>query len=77
LEVRVPDGSRLNPASPFVIEDLVPGVLVPLRATLTARTFSQMQKLRRIKVLEDGNGEQVQITLVPAPATMNIGGQVL
>jgi hypothetical protein len=74
VEVRVPDGSRMNPDSPITIEDLVPGVMVPLRATLTARTFSQMQKLRKLKVLEDTAGEQIQITLVPAPATMNIGG---
>jgi hypothetical protein len=76
LEVRVPDGSRLNPSSPITIDDLVPGVVVPLRATLTARTFSQLQKLRKVKVVEDGSGEQIQITMVAAPETMNIGGAV-
>jgi hypothetical protein len=67
VEVRFPDGSRLSPGSPIRLEDLVPGVQVPLRATLTARTFSQMQKLRKVKVLEDGNGEQILLTIVPAP----------
>lgn len=78
VEVRVPDGSRLNPSSPLTIDDLVPGVAVPLRATLTARQFSQMQKLRKLRVVEDGTGEQVQITMVPAPATFTayIGGEV-
>jgi hypothetical protein len=76
VQVRVPDGSRISPASPLTIDDLVPGVIVPLRATLTARTFSQMQKLRKLKVVEDTSGEQIQITLVPAPAIMHIGGDV-
>lgn len=71
MEVRIPDGSRLSPSSPLVVEDLVPGVLVPLRATLTARKFSQMQKLRKLKVVEDSSGEQILLTLVPAPTIMN------
>ncbi len=72
VEVRVPEGSRLNPNSPIALEDLVPGVLVPLRATLTARTFSQMQKLREVKVTEDQAGEQIAITLVPAPSNWHL-----
>ena len=72
VQVRVPDGSRIRPGSAITIDDLVPGVLVPLRATLTARTFSQMQKLRKLRVLEDGSGEQVQITLVPAPLNSHL-----
>jgi hypothetical protein len=56
------------------IDDLVPGVMVPLRATLTARQFSQMQKLRKLKVVEDGSGEQLQITMVAAPAKMAFPG---
>jgi hypothetical protein len=74
VEVRIPDGSRLNPNSPFTIDDLVPGVAVPLRATLTARTFSQMQKLRKIKVSEDNTGEQILLTMVPAPANIHYPG---
>jgi len=67
VEVRFPDGSRLAPGSAIRLEDLVPGVQVPLRATLTARTFSQMQKLRKVKVVEDGTGEAILLTIVPAP----------
>jgi hypothetical protein len=73
IEVRIPDGSQLRPGSALQIEDLVPGVLVPLRATLTARTFSQMQKLRKIKVSEDGTGEKIELTLVPAPKDPHFG----
>ncbi|MET0711945.1 MAG: hypothetical protein ABWZ30_05525 [Jiangellaceae bacterium] len=76
VEVRIPDGSRLNPNSPLTIDDLVPGVIIPLRATLTARTFSQNQKLRKLKVQEDATGEQILMTLVPAPTIINYGGEV-
>jgi hypothetical protein len=66
ITVRVPDGSRLNPNSPVTIDELVPGVQVPLLATLTGRRFSQMQKLDKLQVTEDESGEQIQITLSPA-----------
>jgi hypothetical protein len=65
--VRVPEGSQLSPDSPIKLEDLIPGVQVPLRATLTGRVFSQMQKLRHVEVSADESGEQIGITLVPAP----------
>ena len=65
VTVRIPDGSTLSPTSPVTIDDLVPGVQVPLLATLTGRRFSQMQKLDRLDVVEDQNGEQVKITLSP------------
>ena len=70
VEVRVPDGSQLSGVSPIKVEDLVPGVQVPVRATLTARTFSQVQKLRKMKVTEDSNGERVQITLAPTASVL-------
>lgn len=76
VEVRIPDGSRLNPSSAISVLDLVPGVIVPLRATLTARTFSQNQKLRKLKVVEDATGEQILLTLAPAPSVINYGGTV-
>lgn len=65
--VRVPDGSRLNPNGVLSIDDLVPGVRIPLVATLTARTFSQMQKLDKVMVTETASGgEQITITMSPA-----------
>lgn len=66
--VRIPDGSRLNPDGVLTIDDLVPGVHVPLVATLTARTFSQMQKLDKMTVTETADGEAVTVTLSPASA---------
>lgn len=76
VEVRIPDGSRLNPTSPLTIDDLVPGIVIPLRAEMAGRTFSQNQKLRKLKVQEDESGEQILLTLVPAPNVLNYGGPV-
>ena len=66
--VRVPDGSQLSPQSTLQMKDLVPGARVPLRATLTASTFTQMQKLDAVKVSEDSNGETITVTMSPASA---------
>jgi hypothetical protein len=67
LVVRVPDNTRLNPKGVLTIEDLVPGVWIPLTANLPGRTISQMQKLDNMSVEETGeNGEEIQVTLSPA-----------
>lgn len=65
--VRVPDNSSLNPRGVLSIDDLVPGVHVPLQARLPGRTVSQMQKLDNMNVEETKDGETITITLSPAP----------
>ena len=65
--VRIPDNTRLNPKGVLTIEDLVPGVWIPLTATLPGRTLSQMQKLDNMTVEETGDkGEEIKVTLSPA-----------
>ena len=66
IEVRVPDNSTLNPNGALTIDMLVPGVHVPLRATLSGRKMSQLQKLSQVKVVETPTGEKITVTLVPA-----------
>lgn len=65
--VRVPDNSTLNPQVNLGINQLVPGVWLPLRATLTCRKFSQWQKLDSVTVEETAGTETVQVTMSPAP----------
>ena len=65
--VRVPDNSTLNPDGVLAISDLVPGVFVPLQANLPGRALSQMQKLDKVTVEENENGETIQVVLSPAP----------
>jgi hypothetical protein len=67
--VRVPDGSQLNPNGALSIDDLVPGARIPLRATLSSRKFSMMQKLDSVKVRETaGVAETITVNLSTASA---------
>jgi hypothetical protein len=68
LVVRVPDNTSLNPAGSLAISDLVPGIWIPLSATLPGRSVSQMQKLDNMQVEETAaGGENIKVTLSPAP----------
>jgi hypothetical protein len=66
VEVRVPDNSGIRLNDTLTINDLVPGVQVPLLATLNARRLSQLQKIDKVTVTETPKGETVQVTLSPA-----------
>jgi hypothetical protein len=66
VEVRVPDNSGIRLSSGLTINDLVPGVYMPLLATLNARQMSQMQKLDHMTVEEGPEGETISVTLIPA-----------
>jgi hypothetical protein len=66
FEVRVPDNSTIRLDNSLTIRDLVPGVQMPLRATLNARQWSQMQKLDHVRVVETAEGETVSVILTPA-----------
>lgn len=66
--VRMPDGTRVNPQGTLRLEDLVPGVRIPLRASLTAIELVQMQKLNTVKVESTPeNGEVIAISMTTAP----------
>jgi hypothetical protein len=67
LIVRVPDNSSIHPGVNLGINQLIPGVWIPLRATQTNRTVAQWQKLDSVTVIEDGTGEKVQVVMSPAP----------
>ena len=66
VEVRVPDNSSVRLGPTLSLNDLVPGVQIPLVATLNARARAQLQKLDSVKVTEQSGKEDIQITLVPA-----------
>ena len=67
--VHVPDNSRLNPNSVISLQDLVPGVIFPVRAELPSITITQYEKLNQVSVSEDSGGEAITITLGPPPTT--------
>lgn len=67
--VRLPDNTRVNPEGTLRLRDLVPGIRIPLRATLPALEVVQTQKLNTVKVTEtDEGGEQISISMTTAPA---------
>lgn len=67
LIVRVPDNSQVMPHVNININNLIPGVWVPVRAQGTVRKIAQWQKLDTVTVTQDAQGEKVMITLSPAP----------
>ena len=67
LVVRIPDNTRLNPNGVLSIDDLTPGVHIPLTADVPGRKITQMQKLDKMSVEEvGGKGEVVKVVLSPA-----------
>lgn len=78
LVVRVPDNTRLNPDGVLTMADLVPGVWIPLSATLPGRAVSQMQKLDSMTVEETAaKGEEIKVVLSPAYTDVTFVDQVI
>lgn len=63
--VRIPDNTSLNPDTLISIQNLVPGVVVPLRSTGTLRQVVASQKLDSVRVTQTSKGETISITLSP------------
>lgn len=64
--LQVPDGSILSPDAPADINELVPGVNIPLSITESCRRLFATLPLRRLQVTYSAaNGEQVRITTAP------------
>lgn len=65
LIVNVPDGSQLAPNAPVGINDLIPGVQVPVTTSQTCRVVAADLRLQRLSVSYGADGESVRVTLVP------------
>lgn len=66
LLVQPPQGSALSPEAPVCINELVPGVEVPVVMDCTCREVSQMMRLTQLDVTVTADGESVAPLLVPA-----------
>lgn len=78
MVARVPDNTRLNPDGVLTIDDLVPGVWVPLSVSVPGRTVTQVQKLDKMSVEETaGEGEVIKVTLSPAYTEAFVEGDVV
>ncbi|MFD1937571.1 MULTISPECIES: hypothetical protein [Nonomuraea] len=66
LFLEVPDDSQLAPEAPVGINDLIPGVVIPVTSEATCRTVAADLRLIRLKVtFTENDGEKVGITLAP------------
>lgn len=65
LLVQPPQGSGLSPEAPVCIEDLVPGVEVPVVLDCTCREALQTMRLLSLDVTYDSGGETVAPLLAP------------
>ena len=63
IDIRVPEGSTLRLNETLGINELVPGVTVPVRAELNLRQVQQDQRLDKITVTETAAGESIQVAL--------------
>lgn len=68
VRVRVPDNALLVPDLQLGINQLVPGVWIPVQATGTLREVTQWQKLDSVTVTQTGETpETIAVILSPAP----------
>lgn len=67
LVVRVPESSALSADAPVTMDQLVPGVWIPVFAT-GLKQVAQWQKLDSVKVEVNDNGEKVLVSMSPAPS---------
>lgn len=68
MQVSVPDNSGVVLGGAIELEDLVPGKYIPLRATLSIKQVTQIQKLKSMQVTETAKGETITVSLYPASA---------
>lgn len=68
MALHVPDGSAFRMDRGLGMDVMIPGVYIPVSATLSGRTLNQTMKLLSIVVTEDAGGEVAAITLTPAAA---------
>lgn len=66
LEIRTPTDGGIKPSFDLTIQDLVPGVEVPVLALLNLRKVSQLQRIETVSVTEDASMESVSVVLIPA-----------
>jgi hypothetical protein len=73
--LNIPDNAALDVSrSGLGIDVLVPGVYIPVQATLSGRTMAQVQKLKSLTVKQDSTGETVSVSMTPANATIDPTG---
>jgi hypothetical protein len=74
VEIRIPGGGGIRPSFDLTIADLIPGVEVPVIATLNLRQISQMQRIEKVSVTETSDTEEVGVDMVPYGDVTGVDG---
>lgn len=74
--VTLPEGSKLSCDAPVAYEDLVPGVVVPVESSVTARTVADDQILSAVTVEQKPDGETVAVSLIPRHVFEDVEAEV-
>lgn len=73
LIIRVPSGAGFRMGRDITLAQLVPGVIMPVVATLNLKKVTQEQLIDSVKVTETATEESVSLTLVPAGPLLLVG----
>jgi hypothetical protein len=68
MVLQVPQNAGLSPLAPVTIEQLVPGIHVPVRSVQSCREFTQWAKLDTVSGEWTTEGETITVSLSTAPA---------
>lgn len=63
--------ARLLPGAPVDINELIPGVLMPVSSNQTGVTVGSTLALQSVQVIADSSGEAVQVELMEVPSNTN------
>lgn len=63
VELQVGSGATLRLRGGLTLDDLVPGVDVPIVATLMGRTIQRTQRILSMQVVETSEGETIQVSI--------------
>lgn len=61
--IKVPDGATLRLGRGLSVNDLIPGIIIPVTTALNIRPVSQDQRLEKVVVTETAAGETVAVTM--------------
>lgn len=68
LVLSLPDGAQLSPEAPVTLDQLVPGVLMPVWSRETCLEVNADLIITGVKVVDGRDGEQVNVSLAPGTA---------
>ncbi|WNM68784.1 minor tail protein [Gordonia phage Soos] len=70
-QIVLPSSARLLPNAPVEINELIPGVRVPISSRQTGITVGSTMVIKKVTVSVDEKGENVSMTLMEPPSTQN------